>query len=124
MAFGAKKAFDTPTHDKDRYRWINLPYLGCDCCPAAGEEWVRKQLLRASVVIPPTAGLALEMMVRGIQTKSQVPERTVVVPSSYPALDQLAGTPARASIFHSPEPGKRHIESKLSVRPTLPRPPI
>ncbi|HZR28031.1 MAG TPA: hypothetical protein VFA71_04570, partial [Terriglobales bacterium] len=66
--------------------------------PAAGQEWVRRGLLTSSVVLPPTAGIALETMVRAIQSKSKPPERTIVAPVSYPALEKLAPKAARKEV--------------------------
>ena len=90
MALGARRAFEEHTSGEQRERWSRLPYIGCDCCPAAGQDWVRRRLLTSSVVNPPTAGIALETMVRAIQTKSKAPERTIVAPTSYPAIEKLA----------------------------------
>jgi ribose transport system substrate-binding protein len=95
MALGARRAFEDHTHGEQRERWCGLPYIGCDCCPGAGQDWIRRGLLASSVVNPPTAGIALELMVRTIQTKSKAPERTIVAPVSYPALEKLAAPPAR-----------------------------
>jgi len=90
MAIGARRAFEDQTSREHRARWMSLPYIGCDCCPGAGLEWVRTGLLAASIVNPPTGGLALDMMVRAIRTPSQPPECTTVDPVSYPAVEKLA----------------------------------
>lgn len=90
MALGARRAFEEHTSGDHRKRWGRLPYIGCDCCPAAGQDWVRRGLLTSSVVLPPTAGIALETMVHAIQTRSKAPEHTIVPPVSYPALEKLA----------------------------------
>jgi len=45
---------------------------------------------------PPVAGIALEMMVRAIQDKSQDPERTTVDLSSCPSIEMLAGRAANS----------------------------
>jgi ABC-type sugar transport system substrate-binding protein len=89
MAMGARRAFDELTNGQQRERWLNLPYLGCDCCPGAGLGWVRQGLLTASVVSPPTAGIAVEQMVKALRTKTQPPERTCATPDSEPSLDRL-----------------------------------
>ncbi|HTC93722.1 MAG TPA: sugar ABC transporter substrate-binding protein [Terriglobales bacterium] len=89
MALGAKKAFEELTEGEERTRWASLPFIGCDGCPEAGQEWVRRGLLTSTVVIPSTAGPALEMMVRAIQTKSQLPESTSIAPASFPPLEKL-----------------------------------
>jgi ribose transport system substrate-binding protein len=101
MVVGARRALEEQTHGQQRERWLSLPYIGCDCCPGAGLDWVRKGLLTASVVNPPTGGLALELMVKALRTKAQPPERTCATPDSEPALDRLkeivSHSPARAS---------------------------
>jgi len=89
MAMGARKAFEDNTEGRERERWIGLPFIGVDGCPQAGAEWVRRGLLASTVVNPPTAGPALEIMVRAIQSKSQPPESTLVTPSSFPAVENL-----------------------------------
>jgi ABC-type sugar transport system substrate-binding protein len=89
MAMGAKKAFEELTDGEERARWASLPFIGCDGCPEAGQEWVRRGLLTSTVVIPSTAGPALEMMVRAIQTKSQLPECTSIAPVSFPPVEKL-----------------------------------
>jgi ribose transport system substrate-binding protein len=96
MAVGARRAFEEKTSGSQRQRWTGIPYIGCDCCPGAGETWVRKGLLTASIVNPPTAGIAVEMMARAIEGGSQPPERTVVEPVSHPALETLSPAPASA----------------------------
>ena len=92
MAMGARRAFEDQTSGAQRERWTNLPYIGCDCCPGAGREWVRKGLLTASITNPSTAGLALEIMVQAIRTNTQPAERTMVEPASHPSVETLAGT--------------------------------
>jgi len=98
MAIGARQALETETDGDERMRWIGLPFIGCDGCPAAGQEWVRRGWLTSTVVNPPTAGPALEMMVHAIQTKSQPQERTLIAPASFPPLEKLgAGLDNRAA---------------------------
>ncbi len=89
MAMGAKKAFEELTDGEERIRWTSLPFIGCDGCPEAGQEWVRRGLLTSTVINPSTAGPALEMMVRAIQTKSQLPECTSIAPASFPPVEKL-----------------------------------
>lgn len=89
MALGARKALEENTSGAERERWSSVPFTGCDAVRATGQEWVRKGLLAASVVVPPTAGLALELMAKAVQTGSLPPERTLVSPASFPAVEQL-----------------------------------
>ena len=93
MAMGARKAFEDNTTGTEKERWLALPFIGCDGCPEAGQEWVRRGLLASTVINPPTAGAALELMVRAIQTKSQPPESTLIPPTSFPVLEHLSRVP-------------------------------
>ena len=95
MALGARKAFEQHTAGAERDMWTKLPFTGCDACPGKGQEWVRKGLLSASVAIPPTADLALELFVRHLQSGTQPVETTLLQPSSFPAIDKLI--PIRSS---------------------------
>jgi ribose transport system substrate-binding protein len=94
MAMGARRAFIEKATSETRERWANLVYTGCDGCPGQGEKWVREGSLHASVVLPPSAGRAVEMMAHAIQTSEQPPERTQLSPRPLPELEKLA---ARAS---------------------------
>src|SRR5579863_842224 len=79
MAMGARKAL-VGASEAERERWLNIPYLGCDGVTKTGQEWVRQGQLRATVVIPPMAGLALEMLVKAVSTGSMPAERTLCAP--------------------------------------------
>jgi ABC-type sugar transport system substrate-binding protein len=90
MAMGARRAFESLTSGADRERWSALPFLGVDAVPDPAQEWVRKGLLTASVVLPITTSTALEMLVRAIETGTQPPERNKPVPPvSFPAIEQI-----------------------------------
>jgi ABC-type sugar transport system substrate-binding protein len=89
MAIGARKGFEEILSDEERERWSALPYTGCDASPRAGQEWLRTGLLRASVFLPPTAGVAVETLAQAIQTKKQAPMRKQLAPESYPPIEKL-----------------------------------
>jgi ribose transport system substrate-binding protein len=88
MAMGAREAFAS-LPAAERERWMNTPYMGCDGVTKTGQEWVRTGKLRATVVIPPMAGLALEMLVKAVSNGSVPPERTLCAPRSFPAMAEL-----------------------------------
>jgi ribose transport system substrate-binding protein len=88
MAMGAREAFAS-LPEAARQRWMNTPYMGCDGVTKTGQEWVRTGKLRATVVIPPMAGLALEMLVKAVSSGSVPPERTLCAPRSFPAMAEL-----------------------------------
>jgi ribose transport system substrate-binding protein len=90
MALGARKAFEQIASGAERERWSHLRFTGCDACPGKGQEWVHKGLLSASIVMPPTTGLALEIFVRSLSGGSLPPERTMVTPVSYPEIEKLS----------------------------------
>jgi ribose transport system substrate-binding protein len=89
MAMGARKAFQEVTDHDARQRWLNMPYLGCDGVAKTGQAWVRNTSLASTVIIPPLAGQALEMLVSSIQTTALPPEITQAAPQSFPTLDEL-----------------------------------
>jgi ribose transport system substrate-binding protein len=96
MAMGARKAFQELPDNAARDRWLSLPFTGCDGMPKTGQAWVKKGLLAATVVVPPNAGKAVEMLSQALQSGSVPAERTLNEPVSFPTLDQLAEQKTRA----------------------------
>jgi ABC-type sugar transport system substrate-binding protein len=90
MAKGALKAFQEQAPAKVRSRLVGVPCIGCDGVPATRQAWVRSGLLAATVVMPPNAGLAVEMAVQAIRTGTLPSEHTTLAPESYPSLNELA----------------------------------
>ena len=89
MAMGARKAFVDLT-EKDRDQWLKTPFIGCDGVTKTGQDWVRCGYLTATVVTPPTAGLALEILVKAIRMGAAPPENTLSVARAFPAIEELA----------------------------------
>lgn len=92
MAIGARKAFHDMPEGPAREHWINLPYLGIDGMPKSGQAWVRSGMLAATVIGPPNAGQAIDMLIQAIQKGTIPPERTLTMPASFPALGSI-GSP-------------------------------
>jgi ribose transport system substrate-binding protein len=88
MAMGARKAFASLS-EAAREQSLNIPFTGCDGVTNTGQEWVRSGQLRATVVIPPMAGLALEMLAKAVNTGSMPAERTLCAPRSFPAIAEI-----------------------------------
>jgi ribose transport system substrate-binding protein len=88
MAMGARRAVEALPPGPQRDQWLSIPYTGVDGVPATGQAWVQKQLLAATIITPPLAGLAIELLAKAHGGQS-IPERTLVPPSSYPPVDQL-----------------------------------
>jgi ABC-type sugar transport system substrate-binding protein len=87
LALGAKRAMQQQTAGEERVSKSRLPYLGVDGLPKTGQEWVRKHLLAATVIVPPIAGTALELIVAAIRKQARPPERTLVPPRSFPEAE-------------------------------------
>jgi hypothetical protein len=73
----------------EREHWLNTPFLGCDGVTKTGQEWVRTGQLRATVVIPAMAGLALEMLAKAVNTGSMPAERTLCAPRAFPTMAEI-----------------------------------
>jgi ribose transport system substrate-binding protein len=95
MAMGARKAFEEISDKRQRDAWLRLPFTGCDGVPKVGQAWVSSGLLAATVLIPPLAGRAIEMLAKGIQSGVQPPETSVTVSVSVPSLMALAAARKR-----------------------------
>ena len=89
MALGARNAL-TDIVEKDHKKWMTIPFTGCDGLERTGQEWVRRGLLTATIVIPRSAGLALEIMSRALRGSSAPPAATLTDPVSYPTIEELA----------------------------------
>ncbi len=97
MAIGARRAFEELGDVRERDQWLRLPFTGCDGVPKSGQEWVRQRRLSATVISPPIVGDALHLLVNAISAGSQPPDRTLVAPSSFPALKELQKARAQAA---------------------------
>ena len=91
MAIGARKAFQEHSSDGDREKWLHLPFTGCDGLPRTGQAWVRNGVLAATVVVPPNAGLAIQMLVQALRGGAKPPDCKLTVPTSFPSIEALAG---------------------------------
>ena len=91
LVMGARKAMQEQT-GAERDKWSRLPLLGVDGLPQGGQKWVRDGILAATVVVPPNAGVALEILMKAIRSGIQPPENTLIAPVSYPLIASLAAT--------------------------------
>ncbi len=96
MAIGARKAFAGLT-DKDREKWLSIPFTGCDGVTRTGQEWVRHGLLKATIITAPAAGIALEILTKAFNAGTMPPDRTLIPPQSFPAISALRGKTMKAS---------------------------
>ena len=96
MAMGARKAFTSLT-DKDREKWLSIPFTGCDGVTKTGQEWVRRELLKATIITAPAAGIALEILAKAFHAGTMPPDRTLIPPQSFPPIQALRGKAMKAS---------------------------
>jgi ribose transport system substrate-binding protein len=89
MAMGARKAFEESVHEL-RQSWLGIPFLGCDGMPNTGQEWVRRGLLAATVLSPPTAPVAIELLACFLQQGIMPPPRTLTETRSIPDIETLS----------------------------------
>ena len=101
MAVGARRAFEELTEMKERDAWLSLPITGCDGVPKAGQTWVRQGRLAATIISPPMVGDAIHMLAASRIKGTQPEERTLVTPSSFPALSELKRKSASATASKS-----------------------
>lgn len=97
MAIGARRAFEELGDMRERDSWLRLPFIGCDGVPRSGQEWVKQKRLAATVIAPPIAGEAIHLLANALKAGSQPPERTLMTPSSFPAVKDLEKARAAAA---------------------------
>jgi len=90
MGMGAKKAIDENVIGPDRDDWLSLPTLGCDGVPMTGQTWVRTGQLTATVIVPPSAGKALTLMLQALQRGATITDHTFTAPVPFPEIDKLS----------------------------------
>lgn len=90
LALGARRAIEQETSGQERDARLRLPFLGVDGLVKTGQAWVKQGSLAATIVVPPTAGQALEALVNALRTGTQPPESTLLAPHSFPEPKALA----------------------------------
>jgi ABC-type sugar transport system substrate-binding protein len=90
MAMGARKALKEIANPQEREKWLSLPFTGTDGLPMTGQAWVRAGSLTATVITPPMAGQAVQLMANALRTGAGVPDRTVTMLESFPPIAKLS----------------------------------
>jgi ribose transport system substrate-binding protein len=101
MAIGARKAFHEIADPALREKFSRLPYIGIDGVRTTGQEWLRRGLLNATIVVPTNSDVAIEMLTHAVQTRSFPPEVTLTVPKSLPSIEELAKKTVQAAAANS-----------------------
>jgi ribose transport system substrate-binding protein len=89
IALGAHRAFRDQTAGEERDRWLRLPFLGVNGLKV-GRDAVQRGTLTATVVVPPTASVAIEALTRAYREGVRPDERILVAPKSFPDLGALS----------------------------------
>jgi ABC-type sugar transport system substrate-binding protein len=88
MALGVRQAL----RDFDSQRSLpvgSAPITGCDGSQTFGQRLVREKRLKATVIMPPSSGLAIEWIAR-VRTLGEIPPVRVLLPvTSFPELSHL-----------------------------------
>ena len=79
MACGARKAIGAA-----RPEWLQRPFTGCDGLVEGGQKLVHDKQLAATVILPPTAGAAIQLIASHARTRT-AQARTVLEPRPYPS---------------------------------------
>jgi ribose transport system substrate-binding protein len=94
LAIGARKAIEQPTTGPKGNHKSRVRFLGVDGLPETGQAWVRRGILAATVIVPPTASHALNDLVAALQSNEKHRESTLVAPESFPAANAIAAPSA------------------------------
>jgi ribose transport system substrate-binding protein len=97
MAIGARKAFQEVSDMSLRAKWLKLPFLGIDGVRATGQAWVQQGLLRATIVVPPNTGKAIEMLAQALMSGTLPSAKTLLNGNSFPSLEELERKPVQRS---------------------------
>jgi ABC-type sugar transport system substrate-binding protein len=85
MAVGARQALHRVGRDTGRPEWKEVPVLGVDGVPGEGRRLVEERVLAATVVMPPSAGTAIELLARAWSSAAPVPAKVLLRPTPHPA---------------------------------------
>jgi ABC-type sugar transport system substrate-binding protein len=90
MALAARKVFQGVSDVSERERWMSVPFVGVDGLVKTGQAWIRDKLLSATVIMPPSAGHAVRLMMEALGKPGQtVSEKNWLPPQSFPLLTEL-----------------------------------
>jgi hypothetical protein len=105
MAQGAYKALLEEATSQGRPELLGIRLTGCDGVADYGQALVRDGLLVATVVIPSTAGIAVDTLAAALHGRPQRFDVSLPV-SSFPDLGELAAR-ARRSVAPGPPRSSR-----------------
>lgn len=83
MAMGTRRAI------ADSELQVQIPAIGCDGVLQTGQAWVRRGDLMATVIVPPSTGFAIKLMIKAFREGSEVPKHSYMLPIPFPAIQVL-----------------------------------
>ncbi len=89
MAAGARRALHEAADVYDKPDWRSLPVTGVDGIASYGQRLVDSKALTATIIVPTTAGRAVELLAARLRDGTPPPPLTTLPVSSYPPVDQL-----------------------------------
>jgi ABC-type sugar transport system substrate-binding protein len=92
MAVGAKRALASEAETRGQPEIGQVRVTGCDGLPGFGRRLVQERRLAATVVIPPTAGRAVDELASALSGGGQPTQEIVLGVSSFPPLEQIETT--------------------------------
>jgi ABC-type sugar transport system substrate-binding protein len=92
MAVGARRAVLEEAKFRGRPELETVRITGCDGLPNGGQRWVASGTLTATVVMPTTAGVAVDHLASGWATGRPPTNDVILEVASFPDLDVLSRT--------------------------------
>jgi ABC-type sugar transport system substrate-binding protein len=89
LAAGALKALKEVGDALSQPGVADVPVVGCDGAPSGGQAMVRAGRLTATVVLPRSAGSAVELIAARLRGGAPPPPLTLLQASPFPALEEL-----------------------------------
>ncbi len=89
MALGASVALTGAAASFGKLEWRKLPVVGVDGLPDYGQRLVKEGTLAATVVMPVTAGIAVDLLAKALRGAPLPPQVTSIPVASFPELAQL-----------------------------------
>jgi ABC-type sugar transport system substrate-binding protein len=85
MAVGARETLHRLAQERNRPEWMRVPVLGVDGLPTEGQRLVDQRTLAGTVVLPATAGQAIELLARAWHAQAAIAAKLVLQPRPYPS---------------------------------------
>ena len=112
MAMGARRGLMNLAVSQQRPELRRIRVTGCDGSPTFGQRWVADGELAATVLVPSVAGQAIDELASAIDGTRRPPVEVSVASASYPPLNLLAPSVAKAERRKSVEPPMLRARSR------------